>query len=352
MLKLYHFLLKTYWRLYAENISKEVPTNKYAAKYHSTDQNKYLQQIPLTFHHIVKHKVCFIEPQMGWAIQGRTIIAESYAFWTNVKSGWPPLPSLIGYLNPFKKVRKVQKAVSFHYGWDNYYHFFIDTLPQIKHWQSLGLKNVVYIVPDKVKNIRFVQGYLALDPFLDEQQVVYQSKNEYFKITEEVHFLKRSRYGSVELKSCIDEIIHKLPSKKFEDSKRVFLIRKNYRSATNLDELIAIAEKHGFETQLAEGLSLKDQIYLFANTRWLIGFHGAGLTNMIFRINQAMSVLELFPENKIPLHYWHLTIDFGFNYSYLIGDAFTSVDENYFIEPDSFNKAIVRMLKEDPSLSL
>ena len=352
MKNIYSRILRLWWKI---NQSKHERKDNNKAKFLPTstsfDNKNYVNQIPITYHKILD-KTCTIEPNIGWAIFGRNILAESYAFWPNIAQGWPPLPSLINYLNPFRRLKKIKKAVSFHYGWDNYYHFFIDTLPQIEYWKTQGRKDVVWVVPEKIKTISFVQDYLSLNPIFDGQNIVYHAPNEYIKIVEEAHFIKRSRYGSVELKSCIDRLMNKLLSKDLGDSKKIFLIRKKYRSATNLEELIAIAKKHGFEAQLTDGLSLSDQIYLFANTRWLIGFHGAGLTNMVFRKDQPLSVLELFPENKIPLHYWHLTIDFGFNYSYLIGDAFTSVDENYFIEPDRFNEAIIRMLEEDPSLSL
>lgn len=347
---LYKIVNQSWWFFFVPCIKRTLE-DKYTPRFSNFDSKKYLEQIPVYYHKTSK-KACLIEPQTGWAIRGRTIIAESYAYWTNVSSGWPPLPPLLKYLNPFKKIRRVDRAVSFHYGWNNYYHFFADTLPQIKYWQSLNQQGITWIVPAKIKDIKFVQDYLSLDPLFDKQDVIFQSSNEYVQVTSEAHFIKRSRFGSIELKTCIDLMHSKLFMKYRESDKKIFLIRRGYRSATNLKELISIAETYGFDCIQTDNMSLPEQIKLFSNTRWLIGFHGAGLTNMIFRKDKEMSVLEIFPKNKVPLHYWHLTIDFGFNYSFLVGDGYTSEQEQFEVDPNQFNQSILRMLNEDPSLHL
>lgn len=349
--RIYSYLNFNFWLIVNDHYT---PNQQYPNAKHSTfDLVDYIQQLSVSFHKSIVNQTCLIEPQIGWAIHGRTIIAESYAFWTNVRSGWPPLPSLLKSLNPFKKTRTVDKAVSFHYGWNNYYHFFADTLPQIKYWQSLDRKDISWIVPAYIKNIEFVQAYMSQDPIFEGQEIIYQSSEEYIRVLSEAHFIKRSRVGSVELHSIVGQCLSKLTKKTSKVDNKIFLIRKGYRSATNLNELIAIAVSHGFEPIQTDDMSLANQIELFSNTRWLIGFHGAGLTNMIFRKDQKMSVLELFPKNKTPLHYWHLSIDFGFNYTYLIGEDYVSKkSEQYHVDPSQFNQSIQRMLNEDPSLSL
>lgn len=319
----------------------------------SFDDRAYLEQIPISYHYVMSSQPCLIEPSIGWAIFGRTIVAESYPFWTNMESGWPPLPSLLDSINPFKKVTTVKKAVSFHYGWDNYYHFFTDTLPQVKYWLSRNNEDIIWIIPEKVKSISYVQDYLRLDPIFEGRNIIYQKPDEYIQVTQEAHFVKRSRVGSIELKSCVDSLLslsNNIQQKK--KNQKIFLIREEYRSAHNLAELIDIATSFGFRAINTEGMSLQDQIKLFSSTRWLIGFHGAGLTNMIFRKGEKMSLLELFPKNKIPLHYWHLTLDFGFNYSFCIGDSFIEKNELFYLEPNNFKLAIKNMMIEDHSLSL
>jgi len=341
---IYHKLLKAYWRFSQNTFKGDVVGIQPKA---STDKEDYLNQIALEYD--VAKASGFIEPQTGWFLQGRTIVAESYPYWTNVPQGWPPLPSLLGFLNPLKRCIQVEKAVSFHYGWDNYYHFFIDTLPQIKFCQAYGDPTVVWIIPAKAMEMKYVQDYLAFDNVFENRQVIFQPNDTYVRITKEAHFVKRSRFNNAELMGVIRLLQSKVDAPQGEE--RIFLTRRGYRSLSNAPEIETIAESHGFRIVDTNGMSLVEQIRLFAQTRYLIGIHGAGLANMLFRYGKPLSVFELFPANKIPAHYWQLAQGMGFNYSFLIGGAH-GMNETFALVPEQFSAAINRMIKEDPNLPL
>jgi hypothetical protein len=65
---------------------------------------------------------------------------------------------------------------------------------------------------------------------------------------------------------------------------RVYISRAKaaFRRVVNEDEISPSLREHGIETVLAEDLSLKQQVRLFARARAIIGGHGAGLTNLIY----------------------------------------------------------------------
>lgn len=315
----------------------------------STDLPQYLNNINLQYQ--INANSVTLEPQTGWAIKWPFgIIAESYAYWRNVEFGWPPYPSLKGYLNPFKKARKIDQCVSFHYGWDNYYHFFLDTLPMVLYWKTKGDSTIPWLIPDKMKNSKFVSEFLEIENVLEGREVIYQKADEYILVRNKAVFIKRSRFKNEELNAMLDQVIRKVVDIKVTDQK-IFVVRHSKRTLTNLKEIIDIAESHGFKIIEASKLTMKEQIRLFRGARYLIGLHGAGLTNMIFRKGLKCSVMEVFPKNKIPTHYWHLTKDFGFNYSYLIGESMIE-NENYGLDIEVFKKGINQMLHEDLNLSL
>ncbi len=75
--------------------------------------------------------------------------------------------------------------------------------------------------------------------------------------------------------------------------RRIYIRRKpgGWRSVANDDAVAARLEGEGFEIARPEGLSLAEQIRLFAGAKIIVGMHGAGLTNLLFA--PFASILEL-----------------------------------------------------------
>ena len=77
-------------------------------------------------------------------------------------------------------------------------------------------------------------------------------------------------------------------------SKRIFITRKlaNRRRITNEAQVIKMVKKCGFEIVTLENLSFPEQVRLMSQTAFLIGQHGAGLTNLMF-MSENSFILEL-----------------------------------------------------------
>jgi capsular polysaccharide biosynthesis protein len=76
---------------------------------------------------------------------------------------------------------------------------------------------------------------------------------------------------------------------------RVFLIRRppSRRFISNVGEVAEALRARGFRMVDAAEMSMRDQIELFRGTRHLVAIHGAGLTNLLWRAGQPMTVYEL-----------------------------------------------------------
>lgn len=70
------------------------------------------------------------------------------------------------------------------------------------------------------------------------------------------------------------------------------------RVLQNEDELISVLEQHGFAIIQLEYLSFDEQALLFANAEYIIGAHGAGLTNMVF-CKTGTKIIELMPHTLL-----------------------------------------------------
>lgn len=69
-----------------------------------------------------------------------------------------------------------------------------------------------------------------------------------------------------------------------ETGRRIYISRRDAhaRRLLNEDDAVALVERHGFEAVTLTGMSLREQIRLFASASHVIGPHGAGLGNVLF----------------------------------------------------------------------
>ena len=108
-----------------------------------------------------------------------------------------------------------------------------------------------------------------------------------------------------------------------QGNRRMFITRAAHRGRTiaNFEELRPVLERHGFEIVDTDGMSLQDQIALFASTAVLAGIHGAGLANMVYRRNAPCTVLEIFPPTEESTWFAAMAGHLGFAYHALSGEA-------------------------------
>ncbi len=302
-----------------------------------TDDKSYLRHIGLKY--AIQTDCLLIEPVWGWGLRPYfRLIAESHPYWINAEHGWPPYPSISQYLNPFKRIREIPEAISIHYGWDNYYHFHIDTVPVLLESLISTYKDIPILAPSAILDIDYVQSFLKSTRLFDQREVIYQDSDEYIKITRKAIFLKMDRSDPFTLRNLIwnsNGPIQDLSS----TPHKIFIVRRNNRTATNLDELLNIAEAFGYFIVDPGEHDYEYQISLFSYAKLIIGFHGAGLTNIIFSREKRCKVLELFPADRVPGQYWLLARQLGFVHDYLLG-SFLDQSGNFYVDPAEFINSI------------
>ena len=107
--------------------------------------------------------------------------------------------------------------------------------------------------------------------------------------------------------------------------RRLYITRQaSRRRIVNHDEVLVTLERHGFSEVPAEGLSVAEQIALFAQAEAVIGVHGAGLANAVFSPPGTL-LIELQPERRegIQLLYWNMAAASGLRYIRIICRSLT-----------------------------
>lgn len=88
------------------------------------------------------------------------------------------------------------------------------------------------------------------------------------------------------------------------------------RIAENDDQIQLLLKRKGYTTIYNEDYSFPEQVRLFANATHIVGYHGAGLTNIMLRGDRPLHLIEIFAPYGGP-HYKHVSMHLGYTYRYV-----------------------------------
>jgi capsular polysaccharide biosynthesis protein len=251
-----------------------------------------------------------------------------------VDSLYVPKPSLkthiaFRYFAPERTI-KIDKAVHFRdSGEGNYWHFLNDIVGgRLRMLEEHGVDETIPIViSEGLFSKPFFQAVLRRTR-LGRRTFVLQG-NELVQ-SEGIYYFETSRHS----RKMIEFIWNFLgvPDSNVKNNRRIFLARdvRAGRSIINMDEVEAVLERFDFEMVDTSQMSLDEQIEVFGGARQVVGVHGAGLTNMLFRKKADLNLLEIFPPMSSysspklappPLHYFWLARALDFKYGLMFGEA-------------------------------
>ncbi len=265
-----------------------------------------------------------IEPLYGYPIvEPRRLCLEGF---DALRGAMPPwsygIPSVRKWCSPRERrgrqVVEFDRVVSLRhfYEW-NYYHFFADVIGKLGLLHRIGaLGDLPIVVGPSAAELRFVKELMTMGDFAQMQWVV-QQPDMYIR-AQEVTF-GRSRSTHADTARFIVDRLHLSPIPPSDTGRKVFLVRRPpaTRCIVNLDEVEAVTLAAGFETVDTTGWPLADQIELFRSTSSLVAIHGAGLTNMMFRVGHPMSVVELCSDRWHPESFLRAADELGFEFTRL-----------------------------------
>ena len=303
---------------------------------------EYLQQPLFLRQYLLNVRDCIIEPEYGWAI---TQPDDKLVFDSISNNGWIESyhPSYKLYKSNRREATKLEEVVSINLlkgGDANYWHFIHDLLGQVTIALEHTKPGIPFLISKELSQQKYFREAMTLSPVLSEINWIIRDK--YFAIKKA--WFVQAMPNRIHQFLMVRQLLQVKDSNR-EINRRIFLIRseKRIRYISNKDQIENIAKKHGFEIIDADNYSFTEQIKLFSETRWLIGIHGAGLTNVIFRQNAPMSVLELFPADYLQPHYFLLSKGVGHTYNCMVGTK-SYIDTSFSLDEVLFEKKIKELL--------
>jgi capsular polysaccharide biosynthesis protein len=202
-------------------------------------------------------------------------------------------------------------------GSGNYYHFLLDVLPRLALLRQAGADPDAYVVDRTTRFQRDLLDHLGLtaDRCLSDEHVradtlvVPSLPDDQLRTPPFIVPWLRAQF---------------LPTDVRPPHRRLYVSRgnvKHTRRVENEGELLALLEPLGFEAIDPGALAPVDQVRAFAEAEYIVGPHGAGLTNLAFAAPGA-AVVELFARDYVNECFWALacTVE-GLRYRYLVGDG-------------------------------
>lgn len=202
---------------------------------------------------------------------------------------------------------------------NNHYHTLVDVIPRCYLLNQAEYNNI-----DEIK-LLFPSEPTTIELFFINKLApknikitVVENPDSLYELDKLIFptFMSRLACGylpSVYIEYFQNRILPKRESKKVH---RIFISRSKARSRKLLNEkeLLDALEPYGFKKYFIEDMSIEEQIDLFYDAEYVIGTHGAGLTNIIFSCQ--IKVLELFNSEICQTHYYYLAKSLGHTYGY------------------------------------
>lgn len=218
-----------------------------------------------------------------------------------------------------KKIKHIPTAISIHHAYDdNYYHFITITTPKIKLIEEAKIDaNIPLIISSKLAVKKFFLDAVELG-LLCGRDFIVQDINESVFI-DQLYTVKAFEYEVDDMNWLCD----RLGSTIDENTKNSIYIHRGANSANgrqfrNQKDLNKVIESYNIEFYDPAEHSLKHQIKTFANAKTIIGAHGAGFTNIIFRKSNPTSIIEMLNPSWCAPHYFLLSAQRNFNYTWLM----------------------------------
>jgi Glycosyltransferase 61 len=191
----------------------------------------------------------------------------------------------------------------------NAYHLLLDLLTQLRFIEQLDMRTAI------------VSPALAATPLFAELVLA----NPHFGVinfvaTTDVRRLERVTFGAAgwPTTSTVAYLVEAFapPAAAPGNDQRLLVLRQEHdgRCITNEAEVLRTVERFGFTPIRPEELSAREQIDAFSRARIVVGVHGAGLANIVFRGHASLDLLELLPSRLEHPFYYNLARCLGAGY--------------------------------------
>ncbi len=246
------------------------------------------------------------------------------------------------------KTTEIESAIFATDNWsEGYFHWFSDVVPRVLIAQKISgfQENTKLLLSKKLEMVDFASETAEKL----NQKISYYEENKVYKIKKLIlpsHIASSGNYD----RELMQEARKLLTKKSISQAeKKIYISRQKsrFRKINNEQEVQKLLKKYNYEIHYFEEYNFKKQIELMQQTSFLIGLHGAGLTNMLF-MNPNTKILEIRnQEDKHNNCYFSLASDLDIDYYYLLskGNSSETHTVNVEVDTEKLEQIIIEMEK-------
>ena len=282
----------------------------------------------------------YVEPEHCIAIKGISAVIKESVFydWYRI-SKWKYLKARLSFF----KIKRLQVAILFDgtVGF-NYFHFHNDVLTKlVVIKKQLTNLNVPLVISSKLFHSALFRFYYQFD-FVQRNKWYVLGDQDYLHV-QKLYLIKAKQFDSTALKEIAVKTLEGLKETpvSLKLSERIFINRKakSGRYISNFASLEPVLINNGFKIVYLEDFEISEQIALIKHSRLIAGIHGAGFTNLIFADANNVQVIEIFPNNFLPTHYYWLCNSLSIRYKAFYAGNLTS-EQGFEIDIERFKEII------------
>ncbi len=284
----------------------------------------------------------WVEPRYGYVI---TAPAALIYF-----SGVPPL---IGYarMRAMRRgIRREDAVLTLRHPFDtNYFHALFDVLPRVAMADAAGMPhNTPILISRRLAETPFFGAWMTRGDLARRRWLV---QDDSYVEAATVWYARSDMADRALLDRALDLI--DAPHADPLATDRIFLGRSlaRGRSLSNMAAIAPILDRYGVRVVDADDLPADEQMRLFAGVRVVVGLHGAGLSNLLFRRGAPLDLVELCPPIGATLDFCGLARVYGYGYYRIVGaDASDATRAaNYSIDPAALDATLQTILSTLPA---
>lgn len=262
---------------------------------------------------------CDLLLREGWIVDRKIMLHERAQISFETRRHRPGMRRYLAEKCVRRPERVVERAASLRSRGDgNHYHLLNDILgARVRLMEESGVPRDVAVVVSRHTAAAPVFRRILSTKSLEGREVLVQ---EHGRIRVKCLYYFESATFNVENARYAAEVLG-VPDSDPSSCDRLLIARRSpvMRSVANADEVETLAGQFDFRVVEPAALSLDQQIEMFNRAGIVIGVHGAGLANIMFRRKAPLHLIEIFDRaHAQPAHYMALAQQLGFGYTPLL----------------------------------
>ena len=248
-----------------------------------------------------------------------------------------------GLLPSFRRVPGKLAVLATGLGDCNYYHWTVENLPRIRLMEEAGISADCYFLPGRHQ---FHRDSLELFGIAPKAQILANDHTHVQADELVITSMVRSEITAENASFLYQRMANANWSKtKSTNRLRIYVARRprSWRHVVNERMLLSELSKYGFQRYFLEELPLRTQIQLFQQAEFVIGPHGAGLTNLVY-CNAGTKVIEIGSPIRPLGFFYFIAHHRGLSYLNFFGKAVGAERDESNIEVDV--ASLVRHFRE------